>query len=34
MTDAVLSPGMASWILFGGFFGLMALRVPVAFGSV
>src|SRR6266850_5347381 len=30
MTGAVLSPGTASWILFGVFFGLMALRVPVA----
>jgi tripartite ATP-independent transporter DctM subunit len=28
---AVLSPVEASWILFGVFFGLMALRVPVAF---
>ena len=28
---AVLSPATASWILFGVFFGLMALRVPVAF---
>jgi len=28
---AVLSPAVASWILFGVFFGLMALRVPVAF---
>ena len=31
MTGAVLSPGMAALILFGGFFGLLALRVPVAF---
>lgn len=31
MTGAVLSPGMASLILFVVFFGLMALRVPVAF---
>ena len=27
---AVLSPAVATWILFGVFFGLMALRVPVA----
>jgi len=31
MTSATLSPGMAALILFGLFFGLMALRVPVAF---
>jgi tripartite ATP-independent transporter DctM subunit len=31
MTGAVLSPAVATWILFGTFFGLMALRVPVAF---
>jgi tripartite ATP-independent transporter DctM subunit len=31
MTGAVLSPAIAIWILFGTFFGLMALRVPVAF---
>src|SRR5512139_933953 len=31
MTGAVLSPGMAALVLFGGFFGLLALRVPVAF---
>src|SRR6187401_998484 len=31
MTGAVLSPATASWILFGVFFGLMALRVPIAF---
>ena len=30
MTGAVLTPGEASLILFGLFFGLMALRVPVA----
>src|SRR5512134_3233950 len=30
MTGAALSPGEASLILFGIFFGLMALRVPVA----
>ena len=30
MTGAALSPGEASLILFGVFFGLMALRVPVA----
>ena len=28
---SLLSPGTASWILFGVFFGLMFLRVPVAF---
>ena len=28
---AVLSPVVATWILFGVFFSLMALRVPVAF---
>ncbi len=28
---SVLSPGIASWILFGVFFSLMFLRVPVAF---
>src|ERR687893_790453 len=31
MTGAVLSPGEAALILFGVFFGLMLLRVPVAF---
>ncbi|MFC3124286.1 TRAP transporter large permease [Pseudoroseomonas globiformis] len=31
MTGAVLSPGIAAALLFGVFFGLMALRVPVAF---
>ena len=31
MTGAVLSPVAATWILFGVFFTLMALRVPVAF---
>ena len=31
MTGAVLSPGMASLILFVVFFALMAVRVPVAF---
>src|SRR5215216_2963826 len=31
MTGAVLSPGAATWILFGVFFGLMLLRVPIAF---
>lgn len=31
MTGAVLSPGMASLILFAVFFTLMAVRVPVAF---
>ena len=31
MTGSVLSPGMAALILFGVFFLLMFLRVPVAF---
>ncbi len=31
MSGAVLSPPMASLILFSIFFGLMVLRVPVAF---
>jgi tripartite ATP-independent transporter DctM subunit len=31
VTGAVLSPVAATWILFGVFFTLMALRVPVAF---
>jgi tripartite ATP-independent transporter DctM subunit len=31
MTGAVLSSAAASWILFGTFFGLMLMRVPVAF---
>ncbi|HYD04979.1 MAG TPA: TRAP transporter large permease [Reyranella sp.] len=31
MTGAVLSSATATWILFGVFFSLMALRVPVAF---
>ena len=31
MTGALLSPGQAALILFGVFFGLMFLRVPVAF---
>jgi tripartite ATP-independent transporter DctM subunit len=31
MGGSLLSPGMASLILFGGFFTLLALRVPVAF---
>src|SRR5215204_3627232 len=31
MTGALLTPGIAALILFGIFFGLMALRVPVAF---
>lgn len=30
MGGNVLAPGDAAWILFGGFFGLLALRVPVA----
>src|SRR6201991_2524282 len=31
MTGALLSPGMAALILFGGFFLCMFLRVPIAF---
>jgi tripartite ATP-independent transporter DctM subunit len=31
MTQAALSPGMASIVLFGSFFFLLVLRVPVAF---
>jgi tripartite ATP-independent transporter DctM subunit len=31
MSAAVLSPGMAAAVLFGAFFSLIALRVPVAF---
>ena len=31
MTGAVLTSGQATWILFGVFFALMFLRVPVAF---
>jgi tripartite ATP-independent transporter DctM subunit len=31
MTGAALSPGGAAWLLFGVFFTLMLLRVPVAF---
>src|SRR5215212_9221414 len=31
MTGGVLSPGTAALILFGIFFGLMLVRVPVAF---
>ncbi len=31
MTGAMFTPGEAALILFGGFFGLMFLRVPVAF---
>ncbi len=31
MTSAALSPGMAALVLFGGFFLMLALRVPVAF---
>ena len=31
MTSAALSPGMAALWLFGGFFVLLVLRVPVAF---
>ncbi|MDB5591549.1 TRAP transporter large permease [Enterovirga sp.] len=31
MSAAVLSPGMAAAVLFGTFFSLIALRVPVAF---
>ena len=32
MGASVLSPSEASLILFGVFFALMALRVPIAFG--
>jgi tripartite ATP-independent transporter DctM subunit len=31
MTQAAMSPGMAALVLFGSFFILIALRVPVAF---
>ncbi|MFN0162529.1 MAG: TRAP transporter large permease [Burkholderiales bacterium] len=31
MSGATLTPGMAALVLFGGFFILLALRVPVAF---
>jgi tripartite ATP-independent transporter DctM subunit len=31
MTGTVLSPGQATWLLFGVFFALMLMRVPVAF---
>lgn len=31
MTSALFSPGMAAIVLFGGFFFLLAIRVPVAF---
>ncbi len=31
MTSAALSPAMAALVLFGGFFFLLAMRVPVAF---
>ena len=31
MTAATLTPGMAALVLFGGFFFLLAIRVPVAF---
>ena len=31
MTSAALTPGIAAAILFGGFFALLILRVPVAF---
>ena len=31
MTGTVLTPGMAAIVLFGGFFLLIILRVPVAF---
>lgn len=30
MGGTVLAPGEAAWILFGGFFAMLALRVPVA----
>ena len=31
MGGALLTPGIAALTLFAGFFGLIALRVPVAF---
>ena len=31
MTGGALSPGDAAWLLFGTFFVLLVLRVPVAF---
>ena len=31
MNSVVLTPGMAALVLFGGFFFLLILRVPVAF---
>ena len=31
MSSVMFSPGMAALILFGGFFLLLAIRVPVAF---
>src|SRR5437762_13322661 len=31
MTGGALSPGDAAWLLFGTFFVLLELRVPVAF---
>src|SRR3954466_7701014 len=31
MTSAALSPAMAAFVLFGGFFLLLVMRVPVAF---
>lgn len=30
MGGNVIDPGTAAWMLFGGFFGMLALRVPVA----
>jgi tripartite ATP-independent transporter DctM subunit len=30
MGGNVIEPGTAAWMLFGGFFGMLALRVPVA----
>ncbi len=31
MTGSVLTAGQAAFVLFGSFFALIALRVPVAF---
>ena len=31
MTGAILSPTMATLVLFGGFFAMLAMRVPIAF---
>ena len=34
MGGNVIDPGTAAWMLFGGFFGMLALRVPVAVALV